>query len=116
MEAEDIKKMFQANAKLRHIHAVDPHRKELEDEFERLSWQYANEYLASQQIEEDKQSTSGAMDIQNAMNVIVNVCQEATALELKFHPNNMTDAQIAELATIRNIALNTIVDELSKKQ
>ena len=112
MTTDDIKKMFQANAKLRHIHVVDPHHKELEDEFEKLSCQYVTEYIIGQEID----AKPPEMDIQNAMNIIVGVCQEATSMEFQFHPNGMTDEQIAEFATIRNIALNRIVNEIFKKK
>ena len=100
--------MFQANAALRHISPVDPKRIALEKQLEDLTEKYAAEYI----VGKDVASEPKKLDIQDAVNTIVQACQIATILESTYHPNGISDEQVNNFALVRKLALDRIVDEL----
>lgn len=112
MTIEDIQKLFQTSAALRHCPFVDPRRPMLEETVDKMTAQYVSEYLDGKDV---GSSQPPKMGIQEAFNILASTCESAMALELEHHPNGITNEQIESIAYARKIALETVVDELAKK-
>lgn len=112
MTNDEIKQMFLANAKLRHMPLVDPKRQALEEYLDKATKQYVVENLGSQDFTEASNTQTAEMPIQDAFNVLAMACQSATNLEHTYKPNNISDDDIRGLVKIRKMALLAIANAI----
>lgn len=116
MTSDEIKTMFLANAKLKHMSQIDPGRAALEETFDQLSRRYVKEHLNGQDIGIEEPEQPEQMPIPMAVSILASSCQRATQLEAMHKPDGMTDADVAEALALRKEALSRIVENLQTKE
>lgn len=110
MTSEEIKEMFLANAKLRHMSFINPERHAFEEKLQSLTKQYVDECLEDMHISSEPEPKH--MSNEEAVQIIIGACNNASMLELACNQKPEDEPKIKQVTILRKMAIEHIVSQL----